>query len=310
MTIMKNVLVIGGSYFVGRVFVEELADDPEYRITVVNRGRRPLDLSGVEELVCDRGDSARMKAILPRVPWHAVIDFCGYTPEDLRPLLLALEDAAVGHFLFVSTASVYAPSRMLPICEDFPTLTASQPELGPAADYGFHKRLSEQLIATHCTEHGIPFTCLRPTMIYGKYNYAPRESYFFDRILENRPLVLPEHCLALFQFVSVWDVAAILRRCMNNPATFSRSYNLAAEELVSYPRLVDVLESVMGTTIQTTLLPAAAIDARNIAIPFPFDAHLIYSGQLIRDTLGFRYGSFLDGLGRTYDWYRDSVDLL
>jgi nucleoside-diphosphate-sugar epimerase len=41
---MKNLLVIGGSYFVGRVFIEELLNNTEYNLYVMNRGRIPLKL--------------------------------------------------------------------------------------------------------------------------------------------------------------------------------------------------------------------------------------------------------------------------
>lgn len=308
---MKNILVIGGSYFVGKVFVEELSQDPAYRIYVINRGRRPLGLPGVEEIVCDRNDSDRLTSVLPRLPWHAVVDFCAYIPDDVSRLMLALAGLPLEHFIFISTASVYAPTLDLPIREDAPKVNAPQPELGPAATYGFYKWRTEQLVADRCAQRGTAYTCLRPTIIYGKYNYAPRESYFFDRIHDNQTIVLPDNDLALFQFISVWDVAAIIKLCMGNPDTFSGCYNLSAEELVSYARLVDVLETVMETTIPTTILPVAAIESQNIPLPFPLDAHLIYSGQLIRDTLRFQYSSLTDGLRRTYDWYRDSlIDLL
>ena len=62
----RNILVIGGSYFVGRVCVETLASDPDNRITVVNRGNRPMGQPGVTEIVCDRHDY-RLKEALAAV---------------------------------------------------------------------------------------------------------------------------------------------------------------------------------------------------------------------------------------------------
>ena len=51
---MKNVLIIGGSYFVGRVFVEELLKEQGYSIYVLNRGRIPIRKEG------HRGDHNRV----------------------------------------------------------------------------------------------------------------------------------------------------------------------------------------------------------------------------------------------------------
>ncbi len=301
---MKNVLVIGGSYFLGRVFVESLAKNPAYRLVVVNRGNRPLGLEGVEEIACDRNQTGRLKAALPSTAWHAVIDFCGYTPNDIRNVLLALPRGSVGHYIYISTASVYAPTRELPIGENGRKLTGPQPELGPAAGYGFQKWLSEQTVSTHGAQHGFPSTCLRPSIIYGPYNYAPRESYFFDLIDRNQIVILPENDLALFQFVSVGDVAEIVTRSMGNPETFGTAFNLAAEELVSYRRFVEVLESITVNRIQTRTMTVEEIDARRIPLPFPLDAHLIYSGERVRRILGFEYTPFLAGMRKTYEWYR------
>ena len=304
---MKNVLVIGGSYFVGRVFVEALAPNPEYRVVVVNRGNRPLGLEGAEEIVCDRNHTAQLRESLPSLSWDAVVDFCGYTPKDVRNVVLAMPRGSVGHYVYVSTTSVYAPTRSLPIRENGHKLTGPQPELGPAAGYGFQKWLAEQTVSTHARQLGFPCTCIRPSIIYGQYNYAPRESYFFDLIDQNQIVILPDNALPLFQFVSVWDVAEIIARCMGNPDTFGKAFNLAAEELISYERLVEVLEAITERQIPTRTMSVSEIDERRIPLPFPLDGHLIYSGDLVRQTLGFQYTSFTAGMQKTYAWYRQTV---
>lgn len=235
---MKNVLIIGGSYFTGRVFVENLTQIKDYRIYVVNRGSCLLNLDGVVELQCDRNDTKRLNELLPELPWYAVIDFCAYTPQDVDNLFLVLPLIMVNHYIFISTVSVYAPTKILPVKEGFPTLTGPQPELGPAADYGYHKLLAEKAMANHCEKNQVPFTCLRPGIIYGKYNYAPRESYFFDVIRKNQLVVIPEYDLPLFQFISVWDVARIITLCMGDPAVYHKTFNLCAPELISYGRLI------------------------------------------------------------------------
>ena len=303
---MKNILVIGGSYFAGRVFVEALAPNPDCRIVVVNRGNRPLGRGGVQEIVCDRNDTSHLREALPSLPWDAVVDFCGYTPNDVRNVVLALPPGSVGHYIFISTTSVYAPTLTLPIRENGTKLSGPQPELGPAAGYGFQKWLAEQTVSTHARQLGFPCTCLRPSIIYGPYNYAPRERYFFDLIDQNQIIILPDNELALFQFVSVWDVADIITLSMGNPETFGKAFNLSAEELISYKRLVEVLEAIAERPIPTRTIPVKEIDAKRIPLPFPLDSHLIYSGDLVRQTLGFHYTSFTAGMQRTYAWYRQT----
>jgi nucleoside-diphosphate-sugar epimerase len=61
----KNVLVIGGSYFVGRVFVEEISKEPGYSIHVMNRGNIPMRLKEVHEIKADRQNVNQIKKISP-----------------------------------------------------------------------------------------------------------------------------------------------------------------------------------------------------------------------------------------------------
>ncbi|MBL0713684.1 MAG: NAD-dependent epimerase/dehydratase family protein [Desulfosarcina sp.] len=302
----KNILVIGGSYFYGRVFTETFYRDRGYHIYIINRGNNPLDIEGVEEIICDRTDMSALKKYLPKIKWDAVIDFCAYTPQDARCLLSALNYKSIKHYILISTVSIYRQTRDLPIKENSPKLTGPQPELGMAAGYGYNKMLTEKFVSTHCRQYHIPYTFLRPAVIFGKYNYAPRESYFFDLITNGKPVVLPELDLPLFQFVSVWDAVQILIQCIGNTDTFNHAYNLAGPELISYGRLIEVFELVTGLNIQTRHMSMASIDSRRIPLPFPLDSHLIYSGLLIQQTLDYRYTPFSEGMRRTWEWYRQS----
>lgn len=298
----KNILIIGGSYFAGRVFVEKLAGAGGYSVHVLNRGNAPLNMEGVEEIVCDR-HSPNLKSCIPDLEWDAVVDFCAYAPLDIVQTIVALPRGRVRQYILISTASIYEPSRDLPIKEDAPKLQAPQPELGPAADYGYNKWQAELKLMELAEHAGMTYTSLRPAIIYGKYNYAPRESYFFDLIRAGQTIILPDSDLALFQFVSVWDAADIILKSIGNEKTFNQAFNLAAEELISYRRLVEVLEEITGREIPTRTMDIPSINRERIPLPFPLDEHLIYSGAKIQRALDFEYTPFPEGLKMTYDFY-------
>lgn len=301
---MKNVLVIGGSYFVGKVFVEELARQSDYSIYVVNRGNRPLNIAGVKEIVGNRNDVERLRPNLPQLEWTAVVDFCAYKPKDITDVVAALPERSFRQYIFISTTSIYQDTLDLPIREDSQKLTGPQPELGPqAAFYGFNKWQTEQELIKHCQVRQSHHTCLRPSIIYGKYNYAPRERYFFDLICRSKIVILPDIDLALFQFVSVWDVAHIIMACMGNEKAYDKAFNLAAEELISYRRFVDVIREVSGKRVAVRTASIEAINQQRIPLPFPLDKHLIYSGRLMQDVLDIQYTPFREGMKQTYDYY-------
>ena len=297
---MKNILVIGGSYFAGKVFVEELKNYDEYAIYVMNRGNRPLNIEGVNELVCDRHDALSLEMTVPPLDWHALVDFCAYDPDQIDMLLYNLP-GTVNHYILISTTTIYENSLDIPMMEDAPRLQGALP--GPHGDYGYKKWLTEVKLKEVCEEKGIHYTSMRPAFIYGKYNYAPRESYFFNLIAANKPIIVPFLPHALFTMVSVWDVANILIASLGNEKVFDNAFNLSASELISYDKLVDTLEKITSKRFNVQRLPISKIDADRIPLPFPLAEHLVYSGEKIAKLLDFEYTSFLEGMTKTYNYF-------
>jgi 2'-hydroxyisoflavone reductase len=107
----------------------------------------------------------------------------------------------------------------------------------------------------------------------------------------------------LFSMVSVWDMAGVCIACLGNEKVFNKAYTVSAEELISYDRLIEVLETITSKKLNVRRQPARIIEARNIPLPFPLEEHLVYSGSLLQETLDYQYMSFLEGMTRTYNWF-------
>lgn len=296
----KNILVIGGSYFIGRIFVTALAKKGDYSIHIMNRGRNPLRLPGVEEYVCDRRDITRIKKVIPPLDYHAVVDLCADFPYEIENVIENLP-GTIGQYIYVSTCTVFKPSLDLPKFEDSPKHSSPLP--GPMGEYGFNKGLLELETQNSCEKHKIPFTILRPAFVYGPFNYAPRESFFFELILSDKTVPVPKDSLALFQFVYVKDIARILYACIGNSKVYNNAFNLAAEELISYDKLVEVFQQVSGKHIKLERLSIDAIYRDNIPLPFPLDQHEIYSGSRLAETIHFKYTPLMEGMKETFDFY-------
>ena len=99
-----DVLVLGGTSFVGREIVECLLERG-HTPTLFNRGRTGVDLfPGVERLVGDR-DSGDYATLTGR-SWDAVVDVTGYVPRHVSEAVAALGDRG-GRYVFLSTGLVY-----------------------------------------------------------------------------------------------------------------------------------------------------------------------------------------------------------
>ncbi len=300
---MNPVLIIGGSYFCGRVLVEELLAAKKYQVFVYNRGNVPLKMNGVVELIGDRRNSQQIQDVIPAKQWHAVVDFCAYDPADIKNLLRFLP-GEIGHYILISTTSVYVPSQKLSIQEDFPKLIGPQPELGDFSDYGFNKWLTECALTAECTLQNIPYTILRPAIVYGPYNYAPREFMLFEAMDRNEIIVLPEDDPSCYSFIYVVDLARIILACMQKKQVINLPFNVCAEEFITYGHLSHELEKLSQNPVHFIRKDITAIYREEIPMPFPPGQNLAYCGDALQKILDFNFTPFSQGLRDTYAYHR------
>ena len=99
-----NILVLGGSVFLGRAMVSEaLALGAD--VTVFNRNRSGTTPEGARQLVGDRTVAADLEQ-LRAGEWDLVVDTCGYVPAEVTLTAELLADRAA-HYAFVSSINAW-----------------------------------------------------------------------------------------------------------------------------------------------------------------------------------------------------------
>ena len=224
-----DVLMMGGTRFVGRPLVEHLLT-AGHRLTLFTRGRQPLP-EGAEHLAGDRSTDEGLEALQGR-RFDVIIDSSGRTLEDSRRVI-ARTGAPSHRFVYVSSAGVYADSELWPLDEDSPT--------DPASRHAGKADTEAWLQA-----EGIPFTSFRPTYIVGPGNYNPVESWFFDRIVHGRPVPLPGDGSTITQLGHVKDLAAAMARCIEVETATNRIYNCSGRQGVTFRGLVHAAARAAG----------------------------------------------------------------
>lgn len=298
-----SLLIIGGSYFAGRVLVEEMLNTDDYELFVLNRGNRPLNLGGITELKADRNDAEALRRVLPDEHWAGVIDFCGYSQQAVETLMSVLRPGTITHYIFISSSGVYRGGLDLPLTENAPLLTACETQSGSAANFGINRGRAEESVTKTCRQTGTAWTILRPALLYGRYNYAPGEAYFFDLLTKEEPVIIPKNNLALSQFLLVEDLARVIRCCLRDEFTRNTVFNVAAPDLISYDRFISVLEELTGDQVPVVAMDLEQIQARGIPLPFPADRHTIISSEKLIRALSIEYTGFSEGLRRTWEWF-------
>ena len=216
-------LVIGGTLFIGRALVRRLlarGDD----VTILHRGTKQPFAGQAAEILCDRNDTANIAQKLNSVRFDVVYDNVydwqrGTTAEQVEAAALA---AAPGLRRYVFTSSVAAYGEGLNLSEDHPLAPEDHPE-----DYVRNKAQTERMLFRLHEDEGLPAATLRPPYVYGPENPFYREAFFWDRLLADRPILLPDDGERLMQFVLADDLARAAILAADTDVSAGRAYNIA-----------------------------------------------------------------------------------
>lgn len=226
-----RVLVIGGTRFIGIYLTRQLVEQG-HTVVLLNRGNHPAPVEGVETLVCDRTDPNALKSTLSGQSFDAIFDNNGRELAHTQPLV-ELFKGKLQHFIYVSSAGVYAKSDQMPHQEGDP-IDPNSRHKGK-----FHTE-------DYLREQGMPFTAIRPVYIYGPQNYNPLEKWFFDRIVRDRPVPIPGSGMALTHLGHCQDLAAAMVAVLGNAQAIGQIYNISGDKAVTFDGLARACATAIG----------------------------------------------------------------
>ena len=294
-----RVLIIGGTEFISLHLVRSLLRGG-HEVAVLNRGRRPERLPpGVRTIVCDRNDHGALTRALASEHVDGLVDitYAPTTGADVDAVLDAL-DGRVGHAVFVSTGRVHDHALPIPYGEDTPRNLYW-------GEYAKNKIEGEDAVFRRHRERGLPISIVRPTHVYGPLNTRNNETFFFDRLLRGRPILVPGAGGWLRQFGHVEDLADAMAAMLGDRRAFGRAYNVTGEEAITQVGFVELIAELVQRTATLVHAPKAPF-GQNLA----YDCHAVYTTTRIRRELGIRPRYTLaSGLAQTFEWYlREGLD--
>jgi len=226
-----RILIMGGTRFIG-VYLTQMLVAQGHEVVLFNRGNRPNPVAGVEQITGDRTDVALLQEKLSSLHFDAIFDNNGRELSDTQPLVEIFQ-GRIQHFIYMSSAGVYLKSDQLPHVE------------GDAVDpQSRHK--GKHHTEAYLQQQGLPFTSIRPTYIYGAQNYNDLESWFFDRIVRDRPIPIPGNGSHITQFGHVKDLAQAMCRVLGNSAAYGQIYNISGDRYVTFDGLARACAVAVG----------------------------------------------------------------
>ncbi len=211
----RNILVLGGSRFVGLHFVGA-ALSRGHDVTLFNRGRSaPGVFPAAEELIGDRtGD---LSALHGR-RWDVVVDTWGKAPEPVQRTCALLAERTE-QYVYISSTSVYDDRG--PEAWTEATRLDTIPATGPRT-YTHNKLASEAEVNKYFGDRAV---IVRPAVVVGPYDRSHRFVRWPLRAREGGEMLVPGGPDDTLPFVDARDLGAWLVHVIE--ARLSGTYNVA-----------------------------------------------------------------------------------
>ena len=266
-----RILILGGTGFTGP-FQVQYALARGHKVTLFNRGKRPSpEWPGeVEQLHGDR-NTGDLSALRGRT-WDVCIDNPTSLPFWVRDAGRALK-GSVGHYLFISTISVYADGSRPGITEDAPlaayrgkdAMAETQQTLMADIEnlYGALKALSE---AEARMQFGERVTIVRPGYIVGPRDETDRFTYWPHRVAQGGEILVPGDGQDPIQIIDGRDLGEWMSRLAES-GTYG-TFNAVGPD---YPLTMDAMlhgcQAVTGGPMTLTHVSPEFLEQHEAALP-------------------------------------------
>jgi nucleoside-diphosphate-sugar epimerase len=304
-----RILVIGGTMFMGREIVRLLVARG-HDVSVLHRGDRHDLGPEVRNLQADRGDLPKTSALVTQGRFEAVFDLAydwqaGTTAAHVEAVAQSCGDR-LQRYVFISSIAAYGPG--LDRRESDPLVPEGFPN-----PYAVHKATTERMLFSRHAESGFPVTTFRPPFVHGPRQPFYREQFFWDRLLDRRPIVLPDGGESVTGWAYVSDVAEGCVRAMEVPEAAGEAFNIGHVERPTQREFVELLARVAG--VEATLVPVSREKIATAGGHFAAAGRL-YFGEYIdlpphtsivdkaRLVLGLTPTPIEDAFRRGFSWYQ------
>jgi 2'-hydroxyisoflavone reductase len=303
-----RILVIGGTLFIGRAIVQRLARRG-YDVTVLHRRDRHELGPAIQNLQADRSDLATISRVVQEGRFDAVFDIAYDSEKGTTAAQVEAAARSCGgglhRYVFMSSVAAYGPG--VEHRESAPLVPDDYPN-----PYSQHKAASERALFRLHADSGFPVTTFRPPFVHGPRQPFYREQFFWDRLRDGRPIILPDGGDAPMQWVFVSDLAEGCVRAIEVPGAAGEAFNIAHVEPLTQRSFVEALARVAGVAPMFAPISRATIQA---AGGDPFVGNL-YFGEFLDlpphmsviekapRVLGVTPTSLEAALGESFAWYQ------
>ncbi len=304
-----KILMIGGTGLISTAISKQLLQ-AGHELTLFNRGETTPRLPEGYTLI--KGDRNTFDKFETRFQesetFDCVIDMICFTPKQAESDIRAFK-GRTGHFIFCSTVDVYTkPPATFPVLETH--------ERKALSEYGVNKAKCEDLFMQAHEDGNFPVTIIRPAHTYGEGGQIIHTmgwgSYFLDRLLEGKPIIVHGDGEALWVSCHIDDVARAFMNAAGNKKAFGKAYHVTGEEWQTWNQYHERLAESIGAPTPTLVHIPADILVRiapeqSMITYLNFQYTNIFDNSAAKQDLGFKYTvDWKTGSRRTYEWLAEN----
>jgi nucleoside-diphosphate-sugar epimerase len=296
--------VFGGTRFIGRAIVEELAGSG-HEVLVVHRGNlEPADMPAVQHLHTERTGLAQHRKELAAFKPDAAIDCRALTRADAEAVLDALPTGL--RLVVISSIDVYRAFGALN--EDRETDPVPLDETSPVRPtrYPYRDLMPgmEQYDKLDVEDVYLPrgATSVRLPMVYGEHDYQLREEFILRRIRAGRERIPFGAGTWLHSGAYVRDLARGVHLVLNTPAAAGEVLNLCEDRTYSMRMWSRMILDAAGSKAELVRV-ADDLLPEDLKPTGTMSQHIAVSAQKARSMLGWTTSDPAESLQTTVRWH-------
>lgn len=279
-----NILVLGGSEFMGRTFIQDLLKDETNKVFMINRGKSywnetPKENSKVLHYYGNRSEYIEFEKLVNYVSekhgigeddnkWDLVVDFSCFERKEIKSVIRALKNKCK-LYVFISSDSIYDVCDKKLRRDDFikeeyavrPDNDKLIEELNDDEEYGNDKLKCEEYLKSHVKSSDFKYICLRLPDVIGPYDTSGRfwAYMMWIKSCEEYPIHVNKYFqLRYLSFVFSKDVSRLLLSIRDRiykddentnkwlDSVDGESFNVCFEEHLTLKELVERMAEFMG----------------------------------------------------------------
>ncbi|HVC76136.1 MAG TPA: NAD-dependent epimerase/dehydratase family protein [Candidatus Micrarchaeaceae archaeon] len=299
-----RVIVLGGTRFIGRAIVDELAGSG-HDVLVVHRGQlEPDDMPPVRHLHADRSQLGEHKAELNAFQPDAAIDCRALTRADSETAIGAMPAGI--RLIVISSVDVYRAFGALnddretdpvPLDEESPVRPNRYPYRGRAPGMEHYDKLDVEdvYLAAGATSFRLP-------MVYGEHDYQGREEFILRRVRAGRARIPFGSGQWLTCRGYVRDIARGVHLALQTPAAVGHVMNLCEDRTYSMRMWSRMILDAAGSSAELVPVPDDLLP-EDLKPTGTMSQHIVASARKARAMLGWTTSDPLESLRTTVSWH-------